>query len=745
MPLLDDLNERQRQAVMATAGPLLVLAGAGSGKTRVITYRIAYLIDCEGVAPQNILAVTFTNKAADEMRQRVRALLGRRGGPQPWISTFHSLCVRLLRRDGPAAGIRRDFTIYDEDDQAAVVKKVMKELGLEERVAPARGVLARISHAKNHGITPQQFYANSSDPRSEQVAVIYERYQQALRRANALDFDDLLLDGLRLLATSPETADKYTRRFRHVLVDEYQDTNRIQYELVWHLSRLHRNLCVVGDEDQSIYGWRGADLRNILEFEKDFPEARTIRLEQNYRSTKAILAGAGAVVAHNVARKGKTLWTENPQGEALGLYEAPDGENEALFVADQISRCLRESPEGRVAVLYRMNAQSRLLEEAMRRYALPYHIVGGFSFYERAEIRDLISYLKLARNPEDSLALLRIINTPPRSIGKGTTERLERYALENSLSLWNALEGALRDQVLATRAHAAVSEFRRLGEDLVALAQAGAPVTDLLRAILDRTRYLQILEEEGTPEAFSRVENIQELLNAAQDAGERGETLSDFLDHAALVTEADDYDERARVSLMTLHAAKGLEFPVVFIVGLEEGVFPHSRSMASQAALEEERRLCYVGMTRAQQRLILTRADYRRRYGTESLDPSEPSRFLSEVPAELLENMGGQRRRRRRVAYSGEVYNSLENIAQFFAARGVPLPLKSPPQAHGAEVKPKPSAPGFQLGQRVRHAKYGVGLILRREGQGDDAKVTVSFPGYGLRKLVEKYARLEKV
>ncbi len=742
MSLLEALNERQREAVTVAEGPLLVLAGAGSGKTRVITYRIAHLMDYLGAQPEHILAVTFTNKAADEMQNRVGSLLGSRGARRPWISTFHSFCVRLLRRDGPAAGISRDFTIYDEDDQLAVVKDVMKELGLEERVLRARGVLSRISHAKNHGINPQAFYANASDPRGEQVAVIFERYQAALRRSNALDFDDLLLEAVRLLSSSAETAAKYNERFRHLLVDEYQDTNRTQYELIRLLTQMHRNLCVVGDEDQSIYGWRGADLRNILEFEKDFPEARIIRLEQNYRSTKNILAGASAVVAHNEERIGKTLWTENAQGELLGFYEAADAENEALFVADCIARYLGENPEGRAAVLYRINSQSRHFEEAMRRYGLKYHLVGGFSFYQRAEVKDLLAYLKFARNPEDSLSLLRILNTPPRGIGKGTVEQLETYALEHSVALWTAMEGVLGAGMLPKRLHAAVAEFRRLAEDLLALAQAGAPATELLRAVLDRTRYLTLLEEEATPEAFNRVENIQELLNATQDSVERGEALAEFLDHAALVSEADDYDERAPVTLMTLHSAKGLEFPVVFLVGLEEGLFPHSRSLHLGAGVEEERRLCYVGMTRAQQRLVLTRAQYRRHYGTEYQEEAEPSRFLSEIPAELLENLGVPSPRKARVAYSGPAYNSVEHIAQFFAGRGVTVPARL--QKQQPQTQARPSEPGIRLGQRVRHPKYGVGTVLRREGEGDDAKLTVSFPGHGLMKLVAKYAGLEK-
>ena len=740
MSLLDQLNQQQREAVTTTEGPLLVLAGAGSGKTRVIAYRIAYLMDELGEHPESILAVTFTNKSADEMRQRVQLLLGRHAASMPWISTFHSFCVRVLRRDGPAIGILRSFTIYDEDDQLAVVRKTMKELSLDEGFMRARAVLTRISHAKNRGVSPQIFRANASDPLSEQLATIYQHYQAAIGRSNALDFDDLLLEAVRLLASSPETAAKYNQRFRHLLVDEYQDTNRPQYELVRLLTQVHRNLCVVGDEDQSIYGWRGADLRNTLEFEQDFPNARMIRLEQNYRSTKTILAAASAVVAHNESRIGKTLWTENPHGECVGLYEAPDAENEALFVADWVARYTGENPDGRVAVLFRSSARLRPLEEAMRRYGLRYRVVAGTSFYDRAEIKDLLAYLKFAQNPQDSLSLLRIINVPPRGIGKKTVEQLEGYALEHNVTLWQALERALEAQLFTGRKHEILAEFRRLAEDLVALAQAAAPATELLRAVLDRTRYVTRLEEEGTPEAGSRVENIQELLNATQESVERGETLAEFLDHAALVSETDDYDERARINLMTLHAAKGLEFPVVFLVGMEDGLFPHSRSVQGPAGLEEERRLCYVGMTRARQRLILTRAEFRRQYGAALQGQTEPSRFLGEIPGELLENLGRPRRRKVAATYSGAAYNSVEDIGRFLADRGIGVR----PNAKGPPGKLPRGGLAVRLGQRVRHSKFGVGTVVNREGEGEGTKLTVSFPDYGLKKLMEKYAGLEK-
>ena len=842
---LDQLNPQQRLAVETTEGPLLILAGAGSGKTRVITYRIAHLIENVGVSPDAILAVTFTNKAAAEMAERVEKLVGGSLLRQPWISTFHSFCVRVLRRDIEALkdGFRRDFVIYDESDQQLVVKAAMRRLGLDDKQMKPSAVLARISWAKNHMRDPIEVYQSSADPKSERVAHIYEIYRQELRKANALDFDDLLLEAVRLLREATEVRERYQRRFEYILVDEYQDTNRPQYELMRLLAGARHNLCVVGDEDQSIYSWRGADIRNILEFEQDFPEAKIVRLEQNYRSTQNILQAASAVVANNVRRKGKTLWTSRQGGTKLGYYEAPDGENEALFVADVINKyaqegALSEGRDARAAVLYRTNSQSRLFEEALRRYGLKYHVVGGFSFYERAEIKDMISYLKLLHNQDDFIALLRAINTPARGIGKSTVETLERLALETGLSVWSALGEAVERQLLPARALAAVRAFRELIEDARAMlagtftekiqeevagskrqeagkalptveseggetetaedffgklafeaATAGAvpatdhrpPTTDgfrspggpatipeVLKFLFDRTGYIRQLEEEGTPEALARIENLHELVNAAMDSRDRGETLGEFLDHAALVSEADDYDARAQITLMTLHAAKGLEFPVVFLVGLEEGLFPHSRTLLEPDDLEEERRLCYVGMTRAMDLLVLTRANYRRRYGTDMPEASVPSRFLNEVPRELLEDLGSPRtgryeerrdydyaherheddfdqrpRRngssgRRRSSYAGPTYNSIENIAEFFASRGKKFTRPK------VEISEPTGNRGFRPGQKVRHPKYGEGTVYKREGAGDDAKITVQFPGVGLKKLVEKFAQLER-
>jgi DNA helicase-2/ATP-dependent DNA helicase PcrA len=902
LSFLEQLNPQQREAVETVEGPVLILAGAGSGKTRVITYRIAYLIEHAGMMPESILAMTFTNKAAAEMAERVEKLVAGLSIAKPVISTFHSFCVRVLRRDiealqipsaspgQPPIGHTKKFVIYDESDQQSVVKGVMKRLGVDDKQLTPRTVLSRISWAKNHMLDPQELYLQSADPKTEKIAHLFEEYRKELRKANALDFDDLLLEATRLLKTVASVREYYNRRFQYLMIDEYQDTNRPQYELMRMLAGERHNVCAVGDEDQSIYSWRGADIRNILEFEQDFPEAKIIRLEQNYRSTQNILQAASSVVANNLRRKGKNLWTSRQGGAKLGYYEAPDGENEALFAADHIAKYLREAAQRgespRAAVLYRTNSQSRLFEEAMRRYGLKYKVVGGFSFYERAEIKDMISYLKVIQNPDDPISLLRVINTPTRGIGKSTTDTIERLALETDLSLWRAINEAIRRQLLPQRALAALKNFQQLitdaqamlsgtfvehMEDTVSTESVGAgdspaqlpeasaamwgqppsavqqgealqaatndsdaaafdfggaymgtedgfptnsvseslvgnqsttsisedstlPSTpfpapmvstaDILKFLIDRTGYIKLLEAEDTPEAFSRIENLRELVNAAMDSRDRGESLDQFLDHAALISDVDDYDARAQITLMSLHAAKGLEFPLVFLSGLEEGLFPHSRTMLQPDEVEEERRLCYVGMTRAMDQLVLTRAVYRRRYGTDLPEASVPSRFLEEVPVQLIEELGRRRStasggttrvgagdspvrsssddhvsthysyededqsaawKRSRVAATrqkptapAKPYNSIENIAEFFASRGkkFSVPKAAPEEPTGRR--------GFRPGQRVRHPKYGEGTVYQREGEGEEAKITVQFPRFGLKKLVEKYAQLER-
>jgi DNA helicase-2/ATP-dependent DNA helicase PcrA len=813
MDFLKGLNAQQREAVAHTEGPLLILAGAGSGKTRVITHRIAHIITSRRVPPTAVMAVTFTNKAANEMRERVNALLADVAlDSSPNVSTFHSFCVRLLRRDGDPLqrvrpGFTRRFTVYDDEDQLQIIKTGYRALGLDDKeFMQHRAALSRISHAKNTKQTPADLYKTATNTESEKVAALFEEYEKALRNANALDFDDLLLEAVRLLQIDQPTREAWNRRLNYVMIDEYQDTNRSQYELMRLLTEQHRNVCVVGDEDQSIYSWRGADIKNILDFEHDFPNAKTIRLEQNYRSTKNILAAAGAVVENNKARKGKKLWTEADAGSPLGLYAGFDAENEALFIADVIEKHLSTSPEDHVAVLYRTNSQSRQIEEALRRYGRKYNVVGGFSFYQRAEIKDLVAYLKLASSNSDSVSLMRIINTPARGIGRTTVEQIEKYARDRGASLWDAIGAMVDDQALSTRSQSSLVSFRNLIQEL-SLVASSSSLPEVLKFILERTGYRKMIEQERTPEAEARLENLDELLNAAAEAAERGDTIGDFLDHTALVADADNFDESATVTLMTLHNAKGLEFPLVFLAGMELGLFPHSRSMNSEEALEEERRLCYVGMTRARKRLVLTWARYRRRFGGGEQERSTPSWFLSEVPENLIMNLGPQddpgevdllgerydvRQTARRNTYTGKTYNSIDNISQFFGERGMqfngprppsPAPRPNspfgsrpggpPPQQRPGSILPRPAAPppphasgsilprppqpakplppapppvrrGARPGTVVDHPKYGTGTVVRREGEGDDAKITVNFPRFGLKKLVEKYAGLKR-
>lgn len=777
MHLLEGLNPQQREAVVHGEGPLLILAGAGSGKTKVITHRIGYMIQERGVYGPAILAVTFTNKAAGEMRERIQRLLeGATTGSGPLVSTFHSFCVRLLRRDGaPLADLRPGFTtrfnIYDDDDQLVLVKQAFRKLGLDDKFMPYRSALSFISQAKNKKEGPQEIYSRSTDPKTTRLAVIFETYEAALQQVNALDFDDLLLQSVRLLYADQGTRDAWNRRLEYLMIDEYQDTNRPQYELMRLLSQRHSNVCVVGDEDQSIYGWRGADIRNILDFERDYAGATVIRLEQNYRSTRTILEAASAVVANNKERKGKWLWTDSHQGSLIGRYEAVDGENEALFIADTIDKILRKEPETHVAVLYRTNFQSRQIEEALRRYGRAYKVVGGFSFYQRAEVKDALAYVKLLMAPHDNLSLLRIINTPARGIGKTTIDQLERLAAARGRSLWDAIGIAIEEDALGARAGAALQAFARMMEE-VRKESGGAKPHSVLRLVLERSGYHKMLAEDPAPEAETRMANLEELLTAAAEAGDRGEGLTEFLDHAALVSDADQVDEKASIMLLTMHNAKGLEFPVVFIAGLEEGLFPHSRSLNSEAQMEEERRLCYVAMTRACKQLFLTSAKYRRKFGGGPPEACIPSRFLREVPAKLIEDLNPSRRTREQVdlfseqhevrqsaqrnTYTGKTYNSLEHISQFFAERGKSAPLQVPqrtaaappakPPVPPAATKPLQAASkkgGLRSGATVIHDQYGLGTVLRVEGDGEEAKLTVSFQGKGLKKLIAKYAKLK--
>jgi DNA helicase-2/ATP-dependent DNA helicase PcrA len=737
--LLDQLNPQQRTAVEETEGPLLILAGAGSGKTRVIAYRVAYLIEGRHIPPENILAVTFTNKAAEQMKERIGKLLSgqlklRPGAPH--ISTFHSFCVSVLRRHIEQLGYRRDFTIYDEDDQLRVMRACIQELGLSDQITSPRSVLAKISYTKNRGQSPEELYRETANPEIQKLASLYERYESKLRRANALDFDDLLLKTVDLFYSSSEVCESYNQRFRYIQVDEYQDTNRIQYQLIRQLTLLQQNLCVVGDEDQSIYRWRGADIENILNFEMDYPQAKIIRLEQNYRSTQVILDAAGAVVSRNLARKGKNLWTDRGHGEKLGLFEARSGDQEAEFVADGVARAVAEPGERSVAVLYRTNAQSRLLEESLRLRGISYRLVGGFSFYARAEIKDTLAYARLANNLSDDAAFGRIINTPARGIGETTLAALAECARQNKLSLWEALEHELFQKRLPARARSALQGFHNLMKELVGDRQ-GLHMGEFFNRILERTHYLEILEQENQPASEDRLENLQELVNAATEAEEQGVTLAEFLDHAVLVSDTDDYDEHARVTLMTLHSAKGLEFETVFLVGMEEGLFPHQLSLDDPAGIEEERRLCYVGMTRAKDRLTLSWARQRRSFARESYEETNPSRFLQEVPREVLEPFSSAGLSRKPRTSWDNAVNSVSSVEQFLERRGI----RGAPVASSARSSAQSR---WRIGSKVRHAKFGVGTILGAEGEGEEIKLTVSFPGYGQKKFMAQYAMLEK-
>jgi DNA helicase-2/ATP-dependent DNA helicase PcrA len=716
--LLEGLNPEQREAVLATEGAVLILAGAGSGKTRVITHRIAHLVLDKGIPSDRILAVTFTNKAAGEMKARTEALLGGRALAS-WISTFHSFCVRVLRREAAAAGLDPGFVIYDEDDQLAAVREALRSLDLSEKLHPPRRILSRISAGKNSGRDPEpdDSFAGGTFGR------IAERYRQILDAAHALDFDDLLLRTVALFATREEVREAYRRRFRYVLVDEYQDTNRAQYELVRHLTGAQGNITVVGDEDQSIYSWRGADIQNILDFEHDFPGARVLRLEQNYRSSQAILDTATALVAHNERRKGKVLRAVRDHGDLVRLHEATDEFEEAAWVVEKIAA---RRGRDRAAVLFRMNAQSRLFEESLLRHRIPYLVVGGVGFYERKEIKDLLSYLRLVQNPNDPLALRRVINVPARGIGARTLEEIEGLAAERGTSLWDALGATIDEARLPARATQPLARFRELVQGFREEAPA-LGVKTLLERILAGSGYSAALAQDDTQESEDRLGNLAELLSAAADYETREEspTLAGFLDRAALLSDADQIKDDAPVLLMTLHAAKGLEFPSVFLVGLEEGLVPHARSLGGAPALEEERRLCYVGMTRAMERLHLSWAQTRQVFGQRRTN--ERSRFLDEIPADRLEVSGNRWRAREPVRVRSGARSSRE--------------LAWTPPAAGAGPEPSEIRPGV----RVRHPLFGVGTVLRSDGAGDDLKVTVSFAGVGAKKLVARYAGLEVV
>src|SRR5437588_6323941 len=718
LALLDKLNLEQRLAVESTEGPVLILAGAGTGKTRAITYRMANLI-ANGVPAEAILAVTFTNKAAEEMRNRVSDLLLRAGVPpaQPWLSTFHSLCARLLRREAAAAGLPRDFAIYDDDDQLSAVKLAMTKLQIEDDNLTPRNVLSRISYAKNHGQSAEQLRAEAFNQDGRRTADIFGAYEKLLHDSKALDFDDLLLRSVRLLRESTATRHKWQARFQYIHVDEYQDTNRVQYELMGLLTGPKQNVCVVGDEDQSIYRWRGADVSILLSFSRDFPAARIVKLERNYRSTQNILDAAGAVVANNPERVGKSLSAEKGPGGNLRYFEGRDAQAEAEFVAGEVERILNDDSDQTCAVEYRTNFQSRAFEEVFRRRGLRYKLVGGFSFYNRAEVQDALAYVRLAMHPEDDISLLRVLNVPPRGIGKRTVDALRESARVDGTPLWAAI-GTFVSGASAGRAVTPLRAFQELiGRLRDALATKEPP--GLLHAVLEETGYMAMLKDRNTPEDVARMENLEELARAVAEGMEAGETFADFLDAAAVVSDADQFEGKPGVTLITLHSTKGLEFDHVLLTGMEEGICPHSRAITEEKGIEEERRLVYVGMTRARQSLTLTRAVYRRIFGNEQqLRASLPSRFLAEIPSELVETVRGSMAdigETRRYEPDPEYSYSPEEFLR--RVRREQKPAAPPRRAVGSGSFGPPAAKrggdaNPMLGRRVRHPSYGVGTIV---------------------------------
>ena len=736
MQFLDSLNPEQREAVLHINGPLLILAGAGSGKTRVITSRIAYLVGDGHAQPHEVLAVTFTNKAAEEMRARVETLLGS-DLTGMWVSTFHALCARLLRREAPAIGLSRDFVIYDSADQLTVVKQALKQLQIDDSFIQPRAALSRISSAKNRMQGPEAMAESAAwNRRDEQIAKIYAHYLNALKESNALDFDDLLLKTVDLFEQSERVRRKYSEQFRFVMVDEYQDTNRPQYLLIRRLAEAHRNLCVVGDPDQSIYKWRGADLRNILDFEQDFGEAKIVKLERNYRSTQVILDAASAVISQNRNRKDKHLWTDRKGGARIEYFRGGDELEEADFITRTARTALADDVEAMVAVLYRTNAQSRTIEDALMREGVAYKVIGGVRFYERKEVKDALAYMRLVINPHDDVSLRRVINVPARGIGKGVMDAVERIGPASEIdatlpllaaglqpalsanSLWARIVRGLEDRAFAGRAAASLAAFRDLIVKLTDVARREA-VSIAIGKLLDQSGYLQDLRDERSEDAEGRVENLAELVSAAREfeSREREPTLNGFVDRLSLLSDADEEAgaRDARVWMMTLHSAKGLEFPVVVLAGLEEGLFPHARSSDDEAELEEERRLCYVGMTRARARLVLTGAARRRIFG--EYQPSEPSRFIDEVPAELLD----------RVAPSFSASGYQGNFPHY--------DFKTNPYGRGRGNRVRETTPGYayededqsagmalRQGMRVRHPHFGVGTVLSIEALADGQK-----------------------
>ena len=754
MHFLESLNPEQREAVLHINGPLLILAGAGSGKTRVITSRIAYLVGDGHAQPEEVLAVTFTNKAAEEMRTRVESLLGS-DCSRMWVSTFHALCARLLRREAPAIGLSRDFVIYDSSDQLSVVKQALKALHIDDAFIQPRAALSRISHAKNRMESPDDVAGAAGwNRRDEHIAKVYAFYLTALKESNALDFDDLLLKTVDLFEQSERVRVKYSTQFRFVMVDEYQDTNRPQYLLIRRLAEAHRNLCVVGDPDQSIYKWRGADLRNILDFERDFPEAFTVKLERNYRSTQIILDAASAVISRNRNRKDKHLWTDRKGGARITYYRGNDELEEADFITRTARASLADDAGAITSVLYRTNAQSRPIEDALMREGVAYKIIGGVRFYERKEVKDTLAYMRLVINPHDDVSLRRVINVPARGIGKGVMDAVENVPpsdhsdlplLDAGLqpaaaanSLWTRVVRGLEEKAFTGRAAASLTAFRDLIVTLTDVARQES-VSIAIGKILDQSGYLRDLRDERSEEAEARVENLAELVSAAREyeGREPEPSINGFVDRLSLLSDTDEEagSQNARVWMMTLHSAKGLEFPTVILAGLEEGLFPHSRSSEDEEELEEERRLCYVGMTRARAKLVITGAARRRIFG--EYQSSQPSRFIDEIPAELVERVAP--------AFTSSGYQGNVPHYEFRTnpyGKGRRTREETPTYAYEDEDQSSPGA-GLRPGMRVKHAQFGMGEVLSVERLDDDAKLVVRFNAVGRKTLRAKYARLE--
>lgn len=735
------LNPQQAEAVINTEGPMLIMAGAGSGKTKVLTCRVANLLQ-KGVRPYRILAITFTNKAAAEMRERVNNMSGP-AAKDVWLFTFHAFCARFLRMEiDKLPGYGGNFAIYDTADSQNLIKQILKEMNLDDKRFQPSGILSRISNAKNALQDAAAFARQAGDFYEQKVADIYSRYEQKLQLNNALDFDDLLMLSIKLLQENQEVREKYQDRFDYLLVDEYQDTNHAQYLLTKFLAAKHRNICVVGDADQSIYGWRGADIQNILDFEKDYPDAKVIKLEQNYRSTQIILDAANAVIENNTGRKPKNLWTENKSGADIIYFQAVDERDEARFVIEQLQNLQRTENKklGDMAILYRTNTQSRIFEEMLIKSGISYNMVGGLKFYERKEIKDIIAYLRVIFNPADSLSLLRIINVPKRGIGDASLAKIQAYAAANNVSLFEAVSNAAAIDGLSSRFVSKLDDLAGIIFELMNLANE-APVEDLIDRVLRDTGYLEELENERTPQAQSRIDNLHELISVAQEfaASEEENNLENFLAHVALVSDIDDTElGEDAITLMTLHSSKGLEFPVVFLVGMEEGLFPHARTLMDETEIEEERRLCYVGITRAKEKLFLSSTKMRTIYGNTVTYP--PSRFLQEIPARLVKTIKRQER-----------FSALENFKQVsekYSAR--PQKPASTFNPHSfMPQKPAAAAGGtgtrFNTGDRVSHSKWGEGMVVSVKDSPDGQEVKVAFAGAGVRSLLTKYAVLKKL